>query len=331
MLRRPCFAVALLAVLMWSGGAASQPEQPAAKLYLDAVEYVQKGSYSEALPLLQKVVSDSANFAKGQYSLGLAYEKLGAFDSAGVAYGKALSLDSTLVIAHYGLATIALRKQDYADAVKHLRKTTELDSTFAEGYLNLGAALDQANDLDGALAALRKTVQLKPDYADAYYQLAATQFRKAATDKDYPDVITTYKKALELDSTHVNAPVAHFYLARMYLAMKQNEQAIASANETIKMKPDMSQAYFVKGKALTALGKDDEAIAAYKKAIEKNQNYGSAHHALGILYQKKEQWQLALKEYKAAARDTSSPQSPTAAKAAKSIEEYLKKTAEQGQ
>jgi superkiller protein 3 len=331
MLRKLFFAVALVAALTWSGGAASQSEEPAAKAYLDAMEYVQKGNYSDALPLLQKVVSDSADFALGHYNLGFAYERLGAPDSARVAYEAALSLDSTLVIAHYSLATVALRSQDYPTAVEHLRKATELDSTFVAAYLNLGAALDQANDLDGAVTALNKAIQLKPDYVDAYYQLGSTQFRKAASAKDYPDVITTYKKALELGPAHANASVAHFYLARMYLATGQNEPAITSADEAIKLKPDLAQAYFVKGKALSTLGKDDAAIAAYKKAIEKNQNYGSAHHALGILYQKKEQWEFALKEYRAVAKDTTSPQAPAAAKAAKAIEDYLKKTAQQGQ
>ena len=334
MLRKSYFVVALLSILLsivlWSGIATSQTEQPAAKSYLDAREYVNKGGYSDALPLLRKAVSDSAGFVEAQYNLGFTYEKLNILDSAGVAYGAALSLDSTLVGAHFGLSTIALRTQDYATAVKHLRKATELDSTSAEAFFSLGAALDQTNDLDGAIVALRKAIQIKPDYVDAHYQLAATLSRKAASAQDYPDVIAAFKKALELDSTHANASTAHFSVARMYAAMKQNDQAISSADEAIKIKPDLFQAYFVKGNALTALGKDDEAIAAYKKAIEKRQNYGSAHFALGRLYQKKEQWQLALKEYKAAAQDTTSPQVPAAKKAAKQIEDYLKQTAAQG-
>lgn len=329
MLRNSCLAVLLLSTLVWCGVAASQPA-PAAQSYLDAVEYVKKGSYSEALPLLRKAVQDSAGFVEAQYNLGFTYEKLDIPDSAKVAYNAALALDSTLVGAHFGLSTIALRNQDYPTAVKHLRKATELDSTSAEAFFSLGAALDQTNDLDGALVSLQKAVQLKPAYVDAHYQLASTMSRKAASAKEYPEVIAAYKKALELGPTHPGAATAHFSIARMYLAMGQNDMAVASADEATKIKPDLFQAYFVKGKALAALGKDDEAIVAYKKAIEKKQNYGNAHYGLGLIYQKKEQWQLALKEYKAAARDSTFPQVPAATKAAKSIEEYLKQTAAQG-
>jgi len=335
MLIRRSLAIALVATLTWLGSAACQSTVPATKLYLDAVEYVKNANYSEALPLLRQAVTDSAEFLEAQYNLGVTYDGLGVLDSARIAFEKVLSLDSTYVNADLNLGTIDIRTQDYPAAISHLRKVIELDSTLvdstrvARSYLNLGVALDATNDLDGAIGAFKRSIQLRPDNADAYYRLGAAQFRKAATAKDYPEVIETYKKALELGPTHVNASVAHFFLARMYAATGQNELAVASADEAIKMKPDLAQAYFVKGKALEALGKQDDAVAAYKKAIEKNANYGSAHYALGRIYQKREQWELALKEYKAVAKDTSTPETPAASKAAKSIEDYLKQTAAQ--
>lgn len=319
----------MFSILVWYGVAASQPT-PAAKSYLDAIEFVKKGSYSEALPLLRSAVLDSANFKEAQYNLGFTYEKLNLPDSAKVAYNAVLALDSTFVKAHIDLGTLALRSQDYATAIMHLRRATELDTSSAEAFLSLGAALDQTNDLEGALTALGRAIELKPDDSVARYQLASTLSRKAASAKDYPEVIAAYKRALELGPSLPGASTAAFSVARLYLGMSQYDSALVYADEAVRMKPDLFQAYFVKGKALEALGKENDAVAAYKKAIEKKQNYGNAHYALGVIYQKKEQWQLALKEYKLAAKDSSFAQVPMAVKAAKTIEDYLKQTAAQG-
>ncbi|KPJ60526.1 MAG: hypothetical protein AMJ46_05825 [Latescibacteria bacterium DG_63] len=334
----------LAALFLWTTGSVSQPAEPAspaeplppaepvsaAEVYENAMELVEKGEYRDALGLLQIVVADSANFADAYYNLGFIFERLEAADSARMAYEAALSLDSTLVMAHYGLGTLSLRGAEYDVAVTHLRKAVGYDPSFAGAYLNLGTALEATNDLDGAIVSLQKATELRPDYTDAYYQLAATKYRKAASSSDYPGVIEVYEKAVELDPQHVNVSVAYFYLARMYLATKQYDMAVAAADNAVKVRPDLAQACFVKGKALVALGKNEEAIEAYKEAIEKKTPYGSAHYALARLYQSTEQYKLALEEYKAAAEDESFPGAENAQKAAKSIEDYLKKKAESG-
>jgi tetratricopeptide (TPR) repeat protein len=301
-----------------------------AEVYENAMEFVEKGEYRDALPLVQIVVADSAEFADAHYNLGFIYERLESNDSARTAYRAALSLDSTLVMAHYGLGSLSLRIGKYDVAVKHLRKATGYDPSFAEAHLNLGTALEAIDDLDGAIVSLQKATELKPDYVDAYYQLAATKYRKAASSSDYPGVIETYEKAVELGPDHVNASVAYFYLSRMYLATKQYEQAVTAADNAMNIRSDLAQAAFVKGKALAGLGKTAEAIEAYKDAIARKSPYGSAHYALARLYQSTEQYELAMEEYSAAADDVSFNGAENAAKAAKSIEDYLKKKAASG-
>ncbi len=340
----PLFVLVLGAMLLWTPLSFSQPAEsvtppdttaPAeplslAEVYENAMQFVEKGEFRDALPLIQIVVADSFEFADAHYNLGFVYERLDLIDSARTAYRAALSLDSTLVMAHYGLGSLSLRMGEYDVAVAHLRKAVGYDPNFAGAYLNLGTALEASNDLDGAIVSLTKATELKPDYVDAYYQLAATKYRKAASSADYPGVIEVYEKAVELGPDHVNASVAYFYLARMYLATKQYEQAVSAADNAVKIRPDLAQACFVKGKALAGLGKTAEAIEAYKTAIEKKTPYGSAHYALARLYQSTEQYELALEEYRAAAEDASFQGAENAAKAAKSIEDYLKKKAASG-
>ncbi|UCF79715.1 MAG: tetratricopeptide repeat protein [Candidatus Eiseniibacteriota bacterium] len=307
-----------------------QSTESLAEVYETAMGHVEKGEHQEALPLLRMVVADSADFAAAHYNLGFVYERLGTLDSAGLAYRSALSLDSTLVMAHYGLGTLSLRTGNREVAILHLRKATGYDPSFADAYLNLGNALAATEDLDGAIVSLRKAIDLRNDYADAYYQLGATMYRKAGSASEYGEVIDVYKKAVELDPQHVNASVAHFYLAKMYLDTQQYAEAVASADNAVKVKPDLAQALFIKGKALEGLDNTPEAIEAYKKAIEKKTPYGSAHYALARLYQKSEQYELALQEYKAAADDETFSGADNALKAASSIESYLKKKAASG-
>ncbi|MFH0778753.1 MAG: tetratricopeptide repeat protein [Candidatus Eisenbacteria bacterium] len=323
-------ALTALALLALAGVVSSQSPRHASQVYVDATAMIEKGDYPQALPLLKEVVADSTEFADAHYNLGFVYERLGYADSAMQEYATALSIDSLLVMAHYGMGTLALRTQDYAGAIRHLRTAVSLDTTLVSAYFNLGTALDATDDLDGAVAVLSKVVSVKPDYVDAYYQLAASLYRKATSAQGYPAVIEAYKKALEMGADHVNAAVAHFYLARMYLATSQHEQAAASADAAVKIRPDLAQAYFIKGKALVSLGRDDEAATEFRKAIEKKPGYGSAHYALGRLLQKKEQYELALEQYRNATKDPGFPEAESAAKAVKALEDYLRKKAEQG-
>ena len=110
-------------------------------------------------------------------------------------------------------------------------------------------------------------------------------------------------------------------LSRYHDATAVNEDAIASDQEAIRIKPDFANAYLNLGLAYKKSDRYDEAIASYKKSILVNPDSALAHNNLGVVYQKLGRQQEAIAEYKEALRIN-----PGLAMARKNLNRLYKKT-----
>ena len=89
----------------------------------------------------------------------------------------------------------------------------------------------------------------------------------------------------------------------------QDEKAVETLQEAIKLDPELAEAYFRLGLAYVAVGKDQEAEDAYKKAIEKYKKYletnkedAEAHYNMGQAYAGLRLYSEAVREYRQATR-----------------------------
>jgi tetratricopeptide (TPR) repeat protein len=87
----------------------------------------------------------------------------------------------------------------------------------------------------------------------------------------------------------------------------QDDKAVAAFQEAIKLDPEMAEAYFRLGLGYDALGRETDAEAAYKKAVEKYKKYltangkeAEAHYNLGQAYTGLHLYEEAVKEYRQA-------------------------------
>jgi tetratricopeptide (TPR) repeat protein len=78
------------------------------------------------------------------------------------------------------------------------------------------------------------------------------------------------------------------------------EEAIAAYRKAIELKPDLPKAHYNLGNALRKQGKLEGAIPAYRKAIELKSDYAEAHTNLGLALAGKRRWDEAIAEYKEA-------------------------------
>ena len=105
----------------------------------------------------------------------------------------------------------------------------------------------------------------------------------------YEEAIASYDKAIELKPDYADA-----WHNKGVILGKQGkyEEEIASYDKAIELKPDDAEAWYNKGVALGEQGKHEEAIASYGKAIELKPDYADAWCnkgvALGELGQHKE-------------------------------------------
>ncbi|MEG4054325.1 MULTISPECIES: tetratricopeptide repeat protein [unclassified Microcoleus] len=72
------------------------------------------------------------------------------------------------------------------------------------------------------------------------------------------------------------------------------EEAIAAYRRAIELNPDHSWSHHNVGEALGKLGQFEEAIASYRRAIELNPDFSWSYHHLGDALERRQQWEEAV-------------------------------------
>ncbi len=106
--------------------------------------------------------------------------------------------------------------------------------------------------------------------------------------KSSPDI----EKAVETNNQ--TTPSGDFNTALNYYNSKNYEKAAAEFEQVVKTDAKNPQAYFYLGKSHQALNKTDEAIGAYKKAIEIKPDFAEANYELGSIYLNKKDYETSL-------------------------------------
>jgi tetratricopeptide (TPR) repeat protein/tRNA A-37 threonylcarbamoyl transferase component Bud32 len=112
---------------------------------------------------------------------------------------------------------------------------------FARGLLDLQAETPEA--LDRAIGSFERAIELDPAYARAHLKLGA---------------------ALDSKGDYLGVP-------------EVSERALAAVDRALELRPDWAEAWRHRGSALITLGRGDEALAAFERALALDPTDASAH------------------------------------------------------
>jgi serine/threonine-protein kinase len=150
------------------------------------------------------------------------------------------------------LARLAPALQEaQAGSARHAADEThslEAYEAFAKGLVNLQA--ESQESLDRAIAFFEQAIARDPGYARAHAQLGA---------------------ALDVKGD--------------YLGLRAiSEHAVAALERALELRPDFADAWRQKGAALITLGRDEEALAAFDRALALDPTQGAAHSGIGRVH-----------------------------------------------
>jgi len=98
------------------------------------------------------------------------------------------------------------------------------------------------------------------------------------SEQDYENAITSWEKLLDINPKH-----AAWYIHGVALsALGRKEEAIQSYDKAVDIKPDYHAAWNNRGVALSALGRKEEAIQSYDKAVDIKPDYHAAWYNRGV-------------------------------------------------
>lgn len=247
---------------------ALQNEYQIAKAHFGLAEILRvQGSYLDAEPLYRlsgtelAMEKGSSDFAERPAGLGLVLLKLDRLDEAQKEFDKALSIKGNLWEAQYGLARVALAKNDLAAAEKLLSKGSKEKGT-REGedlyHYGMGLLLFLQDSLEEAEKEALKAFTMNANDPE-YGTLVADIYMK----RNAPTLaIDAYEKALSAPGSKPSARVRHA-LGVLYEQEKRYNDAIREYREAATVDSNFAPAWKDMGELYYLAKRFDESAGAY--------------------------------------------------------------------
>ncbi|HMB28714.1 MAG TPA: tetratricopeptide repeat protein [Blastocatellia bacterium] len=163
-------------------------------------------------------------------------------------------------------------KGNFSEAVGALKEAVKKQRKDSEAWYYLGLSLHRVGEIKDARNAFEKAISLKPDFAPGYTAMAYMQL----FSDDYKGAVKNAEKAVALDPKNFES----FYIAgAARLRQKQTADALAKAEEALKIKPDYSQALILKTETLISMfAREREKLIESLGRREEGKSSGDAEH-----------------------------------------------------
>jgi tetratricopeptide (TPR) repeat protein len=197
------------------------------------------------------------------------------YDEAVVALERATRLDPGNPTVLYNLGVVHLAMGRFSAAIASLQRSIAQDPAFPQAHLILGLALQQSGrDEAGALLSYRRAIALEPEQAAEAYALVADLLWD---NGERDEAIVHYERAARVapDTT-----LARLCLAKSLTAEHRPDRAIEHLTELVVRDPSSGEAQMILGRLFSEMGRFDDAIASFERAIAMSPELAGAHHGL---------------------------------------------------
>jgi len=144
---------------------------------------------------------------------------------------------------------------DHAGAIQALDKALALSPGTIQAQSLLGWAQMLHEDYDDALATFSKVLMKEPANALARINVGYICLKKGI----FGEAIEHLSKAIRLDNDRKATLYAHYYLGLVYLEREMYDDAQSFFRKTLKLGPNLIEAYFELGRALWLAGNRNAA------------------------------------------------------------------------
>jgi tetratricopeptide (TPR) repeat protein len=155
---------------------------------------------------------------------------------------------------------------DYAGAIQSLEKALSLAPGEVQAQSLLGWAQMLHEDYDDALGTFSRVLMKEPANALARINVGYICLKK----RIFGEAIEHLSKAIRLDNDRKATLYAHYYLGLVYLEREMYEDAQTFFRKTLKLGPNLVEAYFELGRALWFAGRRDEAMETWDQGHKAN-------------------------------------------------------------
>jgi tetratricopeptide (TPR) repeat protein len=228
------------------------------------------------------------------------YKKLVAnpVDEAFKSYMKAIELDETgkntglkLKVTFFigtlsGAAVESYHAENYPKATEYFEKLLAIEGT---NLLKADYKTDTATMFNAGLAAMSgkqydKAIKYFNDCANLGYQASSCYAQMIRSYQLLGDTIKSVSVMKEAATKFPNEQNILVQLINYYITHGQATESLTYLDKALEKDPSNPSFHFARGVSLDKLGRQDEAIEAYKKSIELKPDNADVYYNLGVVY-----------------------------------------------
>jgi tetratricopeptide (TPR) repeat protein len=198
---------------------------------------------------------------------------------------------------HYQMGLSYLGERNYTSALIDLTEANKMDPDNPEVLYNLGMAYMGKKRADLAEPMFQRAIILKPSYSVARNLLGVACLEL----KRWDSAIIQFKIVKD-DLFYENSDNAAINLGLAYLGKGNYPKALEELRTVAVMNPRNPVVRLSLGRVMFAMGKSEQAIIEYNKALEISRDYGAAYYYLGQAQMKINSLEAARAAFKDAAR-----------------------------
>ncbi len=235
--------------------------------------YYSEGLLEEAVQENQKKLELEPENHMLRCSLANGLNRLGRFEEAINHYRQCISQHPSSEYFN-NLGKALLNAGRYQESIESFSSVIN-EKRWPDAYYNIAQAHRSLGQLEKANEYLIEAVKINPKYREALNERA--HILEALERKD--EALTEYKKVIALFFAEYQASEAEVYNYEMSVLLDNPElveELIRQLKRYIQKFPGFADGYYKLGQALEAKGLRNEAMLAFRKALEINPSYETA-------------------------------------------------------
>lgn len=279
---------------------------PAAPKFDLAVQHQRDGRVELAERLCGEVLADDPSHHAAWFMLAGIDLRAGRVELGVERLERAIELHPHSAAYHSNLGLAWHRLGDLERAQPALMRALQLDPELFEANDNLGRLLAERDELDGALLFLQRAADLKPEAFKTQLALAQTLMRKGQLEP----ALGHFHCALALNPQSAEACLD---LAGLLQQLKRPSGACTFARRALAIEPDLAPAHVRLGSALAEQFSFDAGLENLRRGLELDPSSLEAGDCLGYCLRNLGRVQEAIAVYRRALEAASKQIIPTSA------------------
>lgn len=251
--------------------------------YQEGIKALQTGVFPMAQEMFTKATKEDPSRFEFWNLLGLSHQFQKQWKECDQAWREALKCDPDSIDTklNLGIANIALGKAEEAE--KFWLSILETDPNHIQSLINLGLFYRERKRNLLAHEMWIRAFELMPQNSKLQEWIADVKGVLGIVyllNKDFAEAEELLKEAVILDPEY---DVLWGYLSEWHFQKKEFKKAFATCSKGLKLNPKNATLHHTMGNILRMTNQEDEAIAAYKKALELGSRHPATYRSIAEL------------------------------------------------